>query len=89
VNFRVRALLERALMLWRTTTPAQRSLVRAAVRARLQEHRLVVKCAWCGRVSDGDGHWAQVPGLRLTPPEITATICPRWIAADPADASDV
>ena len=54
----------------------ERARVTREVSRRLREKRLVVQCAWCERVGDGEGQWAHTRRLLLRPGQVTATICP-------------
>jgi hypothetical protein len=76
----VNALFKRALDALRRTATARRSLVHGTVRQGLRAQRLVVQCAWCGRVSDGRGRWADVRRLSISPTHVTATICPACLS---------
>jgi uncharacterized protein YlaI len=54
----------------------ERARVVRDVSRRLRQSRLVVSCAWCGRVSDGDDRWTRLESLSLRPRTMTHSICP-------------
>jgi len=77
----VRDLFERAAKTTRRSIRVQsRALVIVAVNRSLKEGRLVVQCAWCGRVSDASGRWEHVPSLSLRPEQVTGSICDACLA---------
>src|SRR5690349_18844949 len=79
----VRDLFERAAGAARRVVRVQsRAVLVVAVHRRLKEGRLVVQCAWCGRVSDDGERWQHVPSVVLRPEQVTGSICDACLAKD-------
>jgi hypothetical protein len=56
-------------------------ILRGAIQ-RLRDGRLVVQCAWCGKVGDGEDRWARLDGFFLRPEQTTGSICRGCLAAN-------
>jgi hypothetical protein len=79
----VRAVQDRAAQArLETSAITAQSAVLVAVVKNLRESRLVVQCAWCGRLGDGDDRWAFVPGVFLHSEQVTGSICRGCLAAN-------
>jgi hypothetical protein len=63
----------------RAPRPAQQAGVDAAVAResgrRRRSKRLLTKCAWCNRFTDGQGAWSPLPDEWHDPEQTTTTIC--------------
>src|ERR1051326_7416434 len=59
-----------------------RAVVVVAVIRTLRAGRLVIQCAWCGRVSDDGEQWEHVRSVALRPEQVTGSICDACLAAN-------
>ena len=66
----------------RSSVLQERASVLVTVSAELRRSELVTQCAWCGRLSDGNGRWSEAPQLVLRPELVTGSICPDCFAAN-------
>ena len=59
-----------------------RAMVLVAASRQLRQGGLVVQCAWCGRIGDGEDRWARLEWLVLRPDQTTGSICRGCLATN-------